>query len=68
MEYTNSSLIMLAFIPYNLPLDKNIQQFTPSLTLEKQKNIGESNIFCEIFVDLQKAFDTVEHDILLTKA
>ena len=68
MEYTSSSLIILSFIPYNLALDKNIQQFTPSLTLEKQKNISESNTFCCIFVDLQKAFDTAEHDILLTKA
>ena len=38
-----------------------------SLTESIRKNLDEGNIGCGIFDDLQKTFDTVEHDILLSK-
>ena len=38
-----------------------------SLTENVRKDLDEGNISCGIFVDLQKAFDTVEHDIHLSK-
>ena len=38
-----------------------------SLTEDIRKNLNKGNIGCGIFVDLKKAFDTVEYDILLAK-
>ena len=38
-----------------------------SLTENIRKNLDKGNIGCGIFVNLQKAFDTVEHDIFLSK-
>ena len=38
-----------------------------SLTENIRKNLDKGNIGCGIFVDLPKAFNTVEHDILLSK-
>ena len=38
-----------------------------SLTESIKKNLDEENIGCDVFADLQKTFDTVEHDILLSK-
>ena len=38
-----------------------------SLTEHIRKNLNEGNISCGISVDLQKVFDTDEHDILLSK-
>ena len=35
IEFINSSLVKILSIPYNLVLDKNIQQFMPSLALLK---------------------------------
>ena len=42
-------------------------QALTSLTENIRKNLDEGNIGCGIFVDLQKAFDAAEHDILLSK-
>ena len=38
-----------------------------SLTADIRKNLDKGNIGWGIFVDFQKAFDTVEHEILLAK-
>ena len=38
-----------------------------SLTEDSRKNLDEGNIGCGIFVDLQEAFDTVDHDIFSAK-
>ena len=52
------------FTTYNLVSDKNIPI---SLTENIRKNLDEGGIGCGIFVDLQKDFGTVKHDILLAK-
>ena len=52
-----------------MALDNRIFTFHAliSLTEDIRKNLDKGNMGCGIFVDLQKAFDTVEHDILLAK-
>ena len=50
-----------------LPLNKRGSHFDAlvSLTENIRKNLEEGNIGCSIFVDLQKAFDTVKYILLL---
>ena len=38
-----------------------------NITENIRKALEDGNIDCEVFVDLQKAFDTVDHKILLAK-
>ena len=61
-------MIIIPFTLYNLVSDKySTTHALISLTEDIRKNLDEGNIGCGILVDLQKAFDTVEHDILLAK-
>ena len=56
-------------ITYNLVSDSIILHHTPliSITENIRKALGKGNIGCVGFVNLQKAFDTVDHQILLAK-
>ena len=61
-------MITIPFTSYNLVSGKNIPQHALiGLTEDITKILDEGNIGCVIFVDLQKAFHTMEHDILLAK-
>ena len=47
----------------NLASDKNSHALTYLTELIK-KQLDDGNYDCGIFIDLQRAFDTVDHDIL----
>ena len=38
-----------------------------TLTEDIKKSIDEGKLTCEVFIDLQKTFDTVDHKILLKR-
>ena len=66
---------------YSLDSDNNILHVTPYLIKEYKKReynweyltenirkaLGDGNIGCGVFADSQKAFDTVDHEILFAK-
>ena len=60
----------MLFITYSLDSDNSILQLIHALiniTENTRKALDVGNIGCGIFVDLQKAFDTVDHQILFAK-
>ena len=48
---------------HNYSTDHALNNLTEDIT----KNLGEGKVGCGIFVDLEKAFDTVDLDVLLAK-
>ena len=58
---------LIYFLQFGFRQKYSIVHALISLTENIRKNLDEGNIGCSIFVGLQKAFDTVEHDILLSK-
>ena len=56
---------------YNLQFGLRQQYFTShaliNITQNIRKALDDGNIGCGVFADLQKAFDTVDHQILLAK-
>ena len=64
----NSSLITIIYsLQFGFRQKYSMIHALISLTENIRENLDEANLSCGIFVDLQKIFDTVEHDILLTK-
>ena len=72
-DYIPFSITIILSITYSLDLDNNIRaQYSTSyalinITENIRKALGDGNVGCGVFVDLQKAFHTVDHQILLAK-
>ena len=64
----NLSMVTILSIPYNFLLEKIFSSFCPfNLTKNNKLKLHQGYIGCVIFAELEKPFDTVEHDILLSK-
>ena len=63
------SITTTLFITYSLYLDNNILHYHALINITEniRKALDDGNIGCGVFADLQKAFDTVDHQILLPK-
>ena len=49
-------------------LSKHLREYELILLIETiKKYLDDGKIVCGVFIDLQKAFDTVNHDIFLEK-
>jgi hypothetical protein len=63
LQHTNSSNIISIWIQKNISIEVAIF----NLTNQIPSQINKKSSVCGIFCDLTKAFDTINHDILMAK-
>ena len=63
------ALVHYFYVKTNMFTNFQICISVPSINITEniRKTLDEGNIGCEVFVNLQKALDTVDHKILLAK-